>query len=103
MLTTFLKDIFRPPSGARAFDAAKAAYTSGKLDKAERLLASFTKSDPTHAEGRLYAGLVAYRQERYAEALTHLERAIELAPSTADCRYQTATASIIGRSRYATS
>jgi tetratricopeptide (TPR) repeat protein len=51
----------------------------GRLDEAQRELTAYVAADPSHAEAHFGLGLVALEQDRVADALTAIERAISLA------------------------
>ena len=65
------------------FDAALAAHRHDRLDEAERLYRKLLKLEPRHSDTWHLLGLLAHQEERLAEALEYLDRAVEFAPPSA--------------------
>jgi tetratricopeptide (TPR) repeat protein len=64
----------------------------GDVVQAETQFAEAVKDDPNYVEARLALGNVLRRTGRARAALSHLERAIALAPRSAESRYEYAVA-----------
>ncbi|HVQ61737.1 MAG TPA: class I SAM-dependent methyltransferase [Burkholderiales bacterium] len=81
-----------PQSGRPAFDAGVKALEGGNLAAAADLFATAIRADPGHVAAHHYAGGVAFRSERYREALEHFESASRLDPGEVQYRFDAAVA-----------
>ncbi|MBI5381003.1 MAG: tetratricopeptide repeat protein [Opitutae bacterium] len=70
------------------FQTAAAHHKAGRLQEAARLYAQVRASAPQLAEAWQLSGLVAQQLDQLAEAVSHLERAVKLAPRSADMNTQ---------------
>jgi len=71
---------------------AHVAYLDGDDKLCESWLARTAALDPDSVEAALVAGMLASRSGRYDEAIRHLARVVERAPSYAKAQYQLALA-----------
>ncbi|MEZ0326787.1 MAG: sulfotransferase [Fimbriimonas sp.] len=67
---------------ADLFADALKAYERGDLQLADSLAGSVVEAEPEHVEGLVLVGLVCARTKRKAEAISALQRALELDPSS---------------------
>jgi len=63
---------------------AQAHLAKGELQQAEALLTEVIKTDPNKAEAHHLLGLAYAQTRRYADALRHLQKAVQLTPDSAE-------------------
>jgi Tfp pilus assembly protein PilF len=66
------------------FKLATAAYNADDAARAKPLFAKVLELDPSHASAHYFLGLVLMREGAKADAKSHLERFVELAPNDAN-------------------
>ena len=72
------------PDEARAHGhVGLALFTAGRPIQAEPYFVQAVELDPLYADGRLGLGVVRMQQERYDEALEHLQVVTEVSPGNA--------------------
>lgn len=71
----------------RRIDAALEHQRAGRMDDAEAAYRSILSDDPDHAETRHFLGLVLHLQGDHPAAVRELTRAVDLAPSIAQFRF----------------
>lgn len=77
---------------ADAIELGRALLLQGRLDEARAVLLEVLRKDPDNAEAQRWFGQVALHQQRTAEGLEALERAVRLAPRDPDLRLELAAA-----------
>ncbi len=82
-----LREVVRKkPDLAEAYYLLGLALASPVIDRIEEAVEAWEKA-PDVAEARLQLGIVAYEDDRPADARDHLQRAVELAPEFAEPHY----------------
>jgi tetratricopeptide (TPR) repeat protein len=71
------------PAPPAVLDEAAAAFQQGRADEADQKVNSFLKSHPTDLRALLLKGAVLDSLERWAEAESYYQRALKLAPHSA--------------------
>lgn len=71
-------------SDTPALTEAKALYHARKTEEARQAFEALANTEPQNAEVHFYLGLVAFRVDDPKAAAAHLERAVELAPESAE-------------------
>src|SRR5437016_3650978 len=68
------------------FDRANAEQAAGRLTEADAICRELLALDERHSGAWHLRGIVALRSSDPTSAVAHIERAIKLAPTRADCR-----------------
>lgn len=75
-----------PPAPPDAMTRAFQAYQKGEYDQAASLMEKHLAKNPDDATGHYAMGLIQDGRQDYEQALTHLERALQLKPDYPDAR-----------------
>jgi tetratricopeptide (TPR) repeat protein len=75
------------PLGVLYFQKGEASNSDALLQKSEVFLQKAVAANPDNAETQFYVGLLRYKQNRDAEAMTAFKRSVQLDPNNAETYY----------------
>jgi tetratricopeptide (TPR) repeat protein len=78
--------MFAASASAQNGGGGIASFDAHRYADAQRELDATVRADPNNARAHLYLGRIAMHETRFRDAITHLEKAVELEPSVADHR-----------------